>query len=463
MKIQVTASKKQTSEGYANAMLLFRRRVGNKVVDMRAKTNIPIPLDRYDLQKKEAKEYSGRKLNTPDMAYNKEQIQQLKDLLAHIDKEWNRIEDKDNTPSNWMAEVVDRYLCPQKFVENKDGNIYKVYLEWVEKGKFSLSFSKGCMVAIRSVYRWQEYRRAEGEKKFTATLDQLTKNDIDDLRDFLLNEKQLEDEQPKLFEKIVSNYPEGLEATNITIKAKGRNSVDVLMRKLRQFFNWARKNKLTTNNPFEFFEFDGEQYISPYFLTLQEREQIATAEITDVKLSTQRDIFIFQCFTGCRVSDLVTLTKDNITADGVLVYSPKKTAKEGEKQTIARIPLTQKAKELIKKYDGMDRKGRLFPCISPQKYNNNIKIICQIAGIERKVSVRNSITGKTELKPIYEVASSHMARRTFVGNLYNLTPDPNVIGKMSGHVEGSKAFGRYREITDDVTRALIEKSEQRRK
>ena len=61
----------------------------------------------------------------------------------------------------------------------------------------------------------------------------------------------------------------------------------------------------------------------------------------------------------------------------------------------------------------------------------------------------------TELHPICEVASSHMARRTFVGNLYKSVKDPNLIGKMSGHKEGSKAFARYRDISDDDLKDTI--------
>ena len=34
--------------------------------------------------------------------------------------------------------------------------------------------------------------------------------------------------------------------------------------------------------------------------------------------------------------------------------------------------------------------------------------------------------------------------------------DPNIIGSMSGHVEGSRAFARYREIDIDIKREAVE-------
>jgi len=123
---------------------------------------------------------------------------------------------------------------------------------------------------------------------------------------------------------------------------------------------------------------------------------------------------------------------------------------------VARIPLHPKALELIEKYKGVDRQGRLFPFISDQKYNEAIKEIFSKAGITRQVEVRNSLTGEIDLRPINEVASSHMARRTFIGNAYQKVSDPNIIGRMSGHVEGSRAFARYRKIEDDTLRKVIE-------
>lgn len=48
-----------------------------------------------------------------------------------------------------------------------------------------------------------------------------------------------------------------------------------------------------------------------------------------------------------------------------------------------------------------------------------------------------------------------MARRTFIGNLYRRVKDPNLIGKLSGHVEGSKAFARYRDIDKETREETV--------
>ena len=153
-------------------------------------------------------------------------------------------------------------------------------------------------------------------------------------------------------------------------------------------------------------------------------------------------------------SSALLLTQDNIT-NGILVYTPHKTKDDGEQEFQARVPLHPKAVELVEKYKGRDSKGRLFPFITPQKYNEAIKDIFTRVGITRMVVVRNPKTGENEARPLNEIASSHLARRTFVGNAYFKVSDPNIIGKMSGHVEGSKAFSRYRKIEDSTLRGVI--------
>ena len=57
--------------------------------------------------------------------------------------------------------------------------------------------------------------------------------------------------------------------------------------------------------------------------------------------------------------------------------------------------------------------------------------------------------------PINEIASSHMARRTFIGNIYKLVKDPNLVSALTGHVEGSRAFSRYRTIDIDMKKDLV--------
>lgn len=220
-------------------------------------------------------------------------------------------------------------------------------------------------------------------------------------------------------------------------------------------FVWLYDNRKTKNRPFDGIKLGSEKFGTPNYISIQERNEIAAFDLSDHKnLEVQRDIFVFQCFVGCRVGDLMRLTSKNVVGS-ILVYTPHKTKDEGDQSLQARVPLHPKAMELVRKYKGLDAKGRLFPFISPQKYNDAIKEVCTIVGIDRIVQIRNPKTGETEYRPINEIISSHWARRTFVGNAYFKVQDPNLIGKMSGHVEGSKAFSRYRKIEDSTLLDVI--------
>ena len=52
-----------------------------------------------------------------------------------------------------------------------------------------------------------------------------------------------------------------------------------------------------------------------------------------------------------------------------------------------------------------------------------------------------------------------MGRKTFIGAAYNEVQDPSIVSKMSGHVENSKAFARYRNIEESVLENVISKIE----
>ena len=73
--------------------------------------------------------------------------------------------------------------------------------------------------------------------------------------------------------------------------------------------------------------------------------------------------------------------------------------------------------------------------------------------------VSESCEREEEKYSIWEVASSHMARRVLVGNLYKEVKDPNLIAKISGHVENSRAFNRYRDIDEEMAKETIMKLE----
>lgn len=231
---------------------------------------------------------------------------------------------------------------------------------------------------------------------------------------------------------------------------RGENCLRNYYKNMRTFCIWLFKKGYTKGNLFENIVMPTEKYGTPYYLTEQERKKIIEAELP-AHLEKQRDVFIFQCCVGCRVGDLIQFTKNNINGE-FLEYIPNKTKYE---PITVRVPLNKTAMEILKKYERKDDVN-ILPVISPQKYNEAIKEIAKRCGLNRKIQVLNPRTGKQETKILYNIISSHCARRTFIGTLYKKTKDVNIISSMSGHVENSKAFIRYRAIDDEDKRKLID-------
>ena len=78
-----------------------------------------------------------------------------------------------------------------------------------------------------------------------------------------------------------------------------------------------------------------------------------------------------------------------------------------------------------------------------QVFENQALAFCLVPGAEIllwQTFWLNPTTGEPEPRPIYEVLSSHSARKAFACNMYKNVKDPNLVCALTGHKEGSKAF-----------------------
>lgn len=168
--------------------------------------------------------------------------------------------------------------------------------------------------------------------------------------------------------------------------------------------------------------------------------QIMNCDLSDEpRLLFHRDLFLFHTCIGCRVSDLWKMTKQSVTGNVVEYIAGK--GINGDPKTI-RVPLNKTGISILEKYK--DYKGpSLFPFHFQQDYNEDLKVIFKKAGVDRMVTILNPTTRKEEHVPICEVVASHMARRTFIGNMYKKVNDKSMVGMLSGHKSDSKAFDRY--------------------
>ena len=407
--MKVTFIIKKSAKRYdteSTATIYLRLRDGRRL-DSVAQTELTINPNLWDEKNEcvKSKAICDPKLRT-------ETNEELRKLKGFIEREYER--DKENLDKDWLKAILVRYYHPEKFTPEgeKKQTFEQMFDEFLEKHRLSEVRKKNFRVVKRSMLRYE-------------------------------NEYKYFEKYPQIYE----NIPE-----KRTPQPRGKNTLIDSFSRIRTFFLWCYENGKTTNRPFDKFPIEECLYGTPVYISLDEREQIWNADLSArPQLAIQRDIFIFQSVIGCRVSDLYRMTKQSIV-NGAIEYIPKKT-KEGRPLTV-RVPLNERAKEILKRYEDYEGPG-LLPFISEQKYNKAIKEFFKLAGIDRIVTTLDPLTREEVKRPIYEVASSHMARRTFIGNIYRKVKDPNLVSALSGHKEGSKAFQRYRDIDEEMKRDLV--------
>ncbi len=382
------------------------------------------------------------------------QIHEIKKLIE--DEYFVGADDK------WLEKLINNYRYPKKQKTNvnqesesegeseleKSSDLFELFDEFLEKHSLSEVRKKNFRVVKRALMRYELFikKTKRGMRHYKLNINEITKDTLSDIWNFMEKENEYFYEYPELYESVPEKRAP---------KMRGKNTLIDSFSRMRTFFIWCYDQGKTTNRPFSKFPLEECLYGSPIYITLEERDKLYSAVFPNDKngqmLSIQRDIFVFQSVIGCRVSDLYKLTKNNIV-NGAVEYIQMKTRNHNPR-TI-RVPLNEKAKEIIERYQD-DNRETLLPFILEQQYNKAIKEAFKLAGLDRIVTILNPLTREPEQKPLYEVVSTHTARKTFIGNMYKKVKDPDLISSVSGHKEGSKAFRRYREIDEDMKKELV--------
>lgn len=445
MKVSLIIKKSVKRYDTDSKATIYARLRDGRQVDMVAPTNLSINPNLCDDKAEQVKS----KIVCDDelRSFYNDEVRKIK---SYLEKEYQSKEGE--ITKDWLKIALDKYYNPKKYYTEEEiaseyvPTLTELFDEFLTKHKLSEVRAKNYRVIKRGIQRYELYVRAtkRGKKGFTLYIDEVTPDTLRDMWDFFENEYKYFELYPAIYESIPEKR---------TPQPRGRNTLLDCFSRIRTFFYWCNDNKKTLNKPFDDFPLEECTYGTPYYITIDERNKIyATNLKRHPQLAIQRDIFVFQCLIGCRVGDLVKMTKANLI-NGAIEYIPRKT-KEGRPLTV-RVPLNATAQEIVARYKNCEG-NKLLPFISEQKYNVAIKRIFKAAGLKRMVTIINPTTREEEKRVLYEIASSHLARRTFVGNLYKQVKDPNLVGSLSGHKEGSKAFARYREIDDEMKKELVD-------
>ena len=227
---------------------------------------------------------------------------------------------------------------------------------------------------------------------------------------------------------------------------------------LKWFLRWAFKKGLHQNNAYDSYKPKLKSTQKKIiFLTWEELNKLREFEIPAAKqaLDRVRDVFLFQCFTGLRYSDVFNLRKSDIKGDHIEVT----TVKTSDSLI---IELNKHSKAILDKYkDVAFEDDKVLPVITNQKMNDYLKELAELAGIDEPVR-QTYYRGNEridEVTPKYALLGTHAGRRTFICNALALGIPPQVVMKWTGHSD-YKAMKPYIDIADDIKANAMSKFNQ---
>ncbi|PCJ93286.1 MAG: integrase [Flavobacteriaceae bacterium] len=192
------------------------------------------------------------------------------------------------------------------------------------------------------------------------------------------------------------------------------NGIMKHIERLNKLMNLAVKLEWITKNPFLHYDVKFSKYSRP-FLSPNEMKELEEIKLNTDKYKNVRDVFIFSCYTGLSYIDMKQLTKNNIVygIDGnkwLSFYRQKNTEP-------VKVPLLDKALEILEKYSDYDNSNKLLPVYSNQKMNTYIKEIATICEINKNLTC-------------------HVARHTFATTVTLSNGVPiETVSKLLGHTK----------------------------
>lgn len=227
---------------------------------------------------------------------------------------------------------------------------------------------------------------------------------------------------------------------------------------LKWFLRWAFKKGVHQNNAYDSYKPKLKSTQKKIiFLTWDELNRLREFKIPSNKqaLERVRDVFLFQCFTGLRYSDVFNLCRSDIKGDHIEVT----TVKTSDSLI---IELNNHSKAILDKYkDVAFEDDKVLPVITNQKMNDYLKELAEMAGIDEPVR-QTYYKGNEridDVTPKYALLGTHAGRRTFICNALALGIPPQVVMKWTGHSD-YKAMKPYIDIADDIKANAMSKFNQ---
>lgn len=220
------------------------------------------------------------------------------------------------------------------------------------------------------------------------------------------------------------------------------NGVAKHLERLKKMVKWSKKLGWIKDNPFENYQIKKKK-VKRKKLQIPELISIEEKQFSNPKLILVQDLFLFSCYTGLAYADVAKLTKDDflLANDGKLwIDTYRKKSEE-----LSAVPVLNAAIVIMDKYKNDLRalqNGTIFPPISNQEVNRNLKIIGAVCGITKEMNF-------------------HLARHTFATTVTLKNGVPiETVSKMLGHTKITTTQ-IYAEIDEEKIGADMSGAERR--
>jgi site-specific recombinase XerD len=215
----------------------------------------------------------------------------------------------------------------------------------------------------------------------------------------------------------------------LTKKKMNKNSTHKVLKHTKRMFTYAFNNGWTTTLPEIWFNV---KYVNPTrpLLTLNEVKVLLELKIEEPYLIETLDCFIFQIFSGLSYRELKSLNTQHLKFIDDRYWIIIKRKKTGNEQKLILLPEAIKVINKYKLDQACKNANQLLPVKSNQKYNENLKTVQKIAGINTTLT-------------------SHLGRHVFATTIALSNGMPlETVSKILGH-SSLKTTQIYAKVWDD--------------
>ncbi len=408
MKVFQFLIQKKKNEG--DAIIYVRMRVGRKI-DLKQRTMFHVPIKNWDEKMGVVKNAKTSEL--------KELVVALSNVRLRLENAYLKAElNKERIDTQWFSNILHRN--PQK-----EGSLPDTLIDYFD---YYITVKKST-AATQSLKKWSSVRQKiiayETDRKYKVKLKDVNEKFRIDFEDYCKGK-----------EKLSANYFERVLSFIKTIcKHAGQNDLEISPQ-----LHGLRAKKETVHN---------------IYFTREEIELIHRTPMPSEELENSKDWLIISCNTAQRISDFMHFSKDDLV-DMVTGAECIKAIRIKQQKTgkLLEIPVFKMVKEI------MDKRGGNFPMsISDQRYNVNIKKVCQIVGLNQLVygskmdkKTKRLIKGQF---PKWELVSSHIGRRTFATCQFGHLPNTHIMA-YTGHTTEKQLLAYIGKPQNEVAQLSIQ-------